>query len=232
MGKNGTVFVDGISEYSVKSTVDVEHLLKQASDNRITANNNVNERSSRSHLVLICSISGVHKYSEMRITGKLSLIDLAGSERLKNTEAEGIRLKEAQNINRSLSALGDVIAALGSSSKHVPYRNSKLTFLLQVREVRFSFLFLSSNHYFYTKDSLRINSKCLMFVNINPSKCNVGESICSLNFAKRCKAVNLGKARRDVVGHNQIVPKSPARTKPYPSTPTKTPTRSGRTLAF
>ena len=64
--------------------------------------------------------------------GKLHLIDLAGSERLKNTHASGERLKEAQNINRSLSAFGDVLAALGSRKSHIPYRNSTLTFLLKV----------------------------------------------------------------------------------------------------
>ena len=85
--------------------------------------------------------------------------------------------------------------------------------------------------YSTAKDSLRANSKCLMFVNINPSICNASESICSLNFAKRCKAVNLGKARRDVSGQGQSIPKSPIRSR-YPMTPTKTPTKSGQKLAF
>ena len=135
MGSNGAVFMDGVSEHIVARTTDVEALIKQASIHRMTANNNVNEISSRSHLVLTCTIVGVNKLTDVCIDGKLTLIDLAGSERLKLTEAEGIRLKEAQNINRSLSALGDVIAALGSNSKHVPYRNSKLTFLLQVSTI-------------------------------------------------------------------------------------------------
>ncbi|GAB5031526.1 kinesin motor family protein [Nannochloropsis oceanica] len=112
---------------------------------------------------------------------KLHLIDLAGSERLSKTDATGDRLKEAQNINKSLSALGDVINALGSKNKaHVPFRNSKLTFLLQ--------------------DSLGGNSKVLMFVNISPASYNVSETVCSLQFAGRCRAVALGVAKKGVVG--------------------------------
>uniref|UniRef100_A0A7S2PFW9 Kinesin-like protein n=1 Tax=Leptocylindrus danicus TaxID=163516 RepID=A0A7S2PFW9_9STRA len=177
MGSNG-VYVEGLTKHDVESGSDVEQLIALASSNRVTANNNINDLSSRSHLVLTCYITGTKTITGATIHGKLNLIDLAGSERLKNTEAEGLRLKEAQNINRSLSALGDVVAALGNNSKHVPYRNSKLTFLLQ--------------------ESLRTNAKVLMFVNINPSTDNAGESICSLNFAKRCRSVQLGKARKDV----------------------------------
>ena len=88
-------------------------------------------------------------------------------------------MKEAQNINRSLSALGDVISALGNKkSTHVPFRNSKLTFLLQ--------------------DSLGGNSKVLMFVNISPAIYNVSETLCSLNFATRCRNVELGQAKKQL----------------------------------
>lgn len=132
VGANG-VYVEDLTQHVVGSGSDVERLITLASSNRVTANNNINDLSSRSHLVLTCNIVGISKATGTKIHGKLNLIDLAGSERLKNTEAEGLRLKEAKNINRSLSALGDVVAALGNNSKHVPYRNSKLTFLLQVR---------------------------------------------------------------------------------------------------
>lgn len=107
----------------------------------------------------------------------MNLIDLAGSERVSKTDASGDRLKEAQNINKSLSALGDVVNALGDRKKgHVPYRNSKLTYLLQ--------------------DSLSGNSKVLMFVNISPVNYNVSETVCSLTFASRCRNTELGQARK------------------------------------
>ena len=104
------------------------------------------------------------------------MVDLAGSERISKTDASGERLKEAQSINKSLSALGDVIGSLGGSSKHVPYRNSKLTWLLS--------------------SSLSGNSKVLMFVCVSPSRMCVSETMCSLNFAQRCHATELGKAKK------------------------------------
>jgi kinesin family protein C2/C3 len=171
------VYVENLTECEVATCDDVEELMQLASSNRSTANNNVNEHSSRSHLVLSVRVTGENIRNGTRVVGKLNLIDLAGSERLKNTNATGDRLKEAQSINKSLSALGDVINALGADQKHVPYRNSKLTFLLQ--------------------DSLKQSAKCLMFVNINPSPRSAGESVCSLNFAARCRAVQLGKAKKD-----------------------------------
>jgi len=170
------VYVEGLVQCEVNSSDDVEELMVMAGRNRTVANNNVNEHSSRSHLVLSCTVTGSNSITGTKTTGKLNLIDLAGSERLKNTGATGQRLKEAQCINKSLSALGDVINSLGGAKTHVPYRNSKLTFLLQ--------------------DSLRSNAKVLMFVNINPAPKSAGESICSLNFAARCRAVMLGKAKK------------------------------------
>ncbi|GHP09834.1 hypothetical protein PPROV_000856900 [Pycnococcus provasolii] len=102
---------------------------------------------------------------------KLSLVDLAGSERLSKTEAEGERLKESLHINKSLSALGDVISALTSKKGHVPFRNSKLTHMLS--------------------DSLGNDSKTLLFVNASPVLYNAQESSCSLDFATRARNVDL-----------------------------------------
>mmetsp|Transcript_12391 Transcript_12391/g.33681 ORF Transcript_12391/g.33681 Transcript_12391/m.33681 type:complete len:215 (-) Transcript_12391:151-795(-) len=156
-----TVYVEGLVECEVRSLEEVEQLIEMGVTNRHVGSNNFNEHSSRSHLVFTVKIVAVNRTTGATTNGKLNLIDLAGSERLKSTNASGTRLKEAQNINKSLSSLGDVVAALGQPGKgHVPYRNSKLTFLLQ--------------------DSLTANAR----------------STCSLTFAGRCRAVQLGKAKK------------------------------------
>ncbi|TMW64335.1 hypothetical protein Poli38472_012957 [Pythium oligandrum] len=174
MGKQG-VYVDNLIEVEVFNLKDVMDLMKLGKSHRSVGAHDFNEHSSRSHLVLSITIESGQKGESKRRVSKLHLIDLAGSERVSKTAASGQRLKEAQNINRSLSALGDVIAALGANSKHVPYRNSKLTFLLQ--------------------ESLSGNSKVLMFVNVSPVQWNAWETLCSLNFASRCRNVALGLAK-------------------------------------
>lgn len=176
MGKTG-VYVDNLIEVEVFNENDVIDLMKLGHSHRSVGSHDFNEHSSRSHLVLSIQIETVQRTENRRRVSKLHLIDLAGSERVSKTAASGQRLKEAQNINRSLSALGDVIAALGASSKHVPYRNSKLTFLLQ--------------------DSLSGNSKVLMFVNVSPVQWNAWETLCSLNFASRCRNIALGQAKQN-----------------------------------
>lgn len=169
--------VSGLTELIVTSPQQVLSLMFQGQSNRAVGAHDMNEHSSRSHSILTLTCRGKNMRDGSSTFGKLHMIDLAGSERVSKTDASGDRLKEAQNINKSLSALGDVINALGNKkSTHVPYRNSKLTFLLQ--------------------DSLGGNSKVLMFVNISPSVYNVGESICSLNFAFRCRSVELGQAKK------------------------------------
>jgi kinesin family protein C1 len=109
----------------------VQQVLKQASENRAVASTNCNERSSRSHSVFTLKISGKNRVTEELLEGTLNLIDLAGSERLSNSGSTGDRLKETQAINKSLSSLADVIISLSNKEAHVPYRNSKLTYLLQ-----------------------------------------------------------------------------------------------------
>ena len=104
-----------------------------ATSARKTASHGYNAQSSRSHLVVTVYVAATNDNDGKGLRSKLHLIDLAGSERVSKTDASGDMLKEAQFINRSLSALGDVIAALANSSKHIPYRNSKLTSCLQVR---------------------------------------------------------------------------------------------------
>ena len=111
----------------------VHQLMNTGNKNRAVGGHDMNEHSSRSHSIITIMCKGKNSKDGSTTSGKLHLIDLAGSERISKTDATGERLKEAQNINKSLSALGDVIGALGNKkSAHVPYRNSKLTFLLQV----------------------------------------------------------------------------------------------------
>jgi kinesin family protein C1 len=143
----------------------VEVMLRQAQNNRSVAATKANERSSRSHSVFILKLVGENSATNERCEGTLNLVDLAGSERLKHSQAEGERMKETQNINKSLACLGDVIEALGRGSGHIPYRNSKLTHLLQY--------------------SLGGNSKTLMFVMVSPLEAHLKETITSLRFATK-----------------------------------------------
>ena len=138
----------------------------------------MNSRSSRSHLIFTILVTSSNPESRVETRGCLHLIDLAGCERVSKSEATGERLKEAQNINRSLSALGDVITALATKQSHVPYRNSKLTHLLA--------------------DSLGGKAKVLMLCHIAPEMESLSESTSTLQWATRCSKVALGKARRNV----------------------------------
>jgi hypothetical protein len=169
--------VVGLTQLSVNSEEEVIKAMERGNKMRTIGGHSFNERSSRSHMVFTIYCSSKNIMTGKTTMGKLHLIDLAGSERVGKTAATGDRLKEAQAINKSLSALADVITALGDSkAKHVPYRNSKLTFLLQ--------------------DSLEGNSKCLMFVNCSPVLFNQSETKCSLQFAERCRNTSLGVAKK------------------------------------
>ncbi|KAJ6724084.1 KINESIN-LIKE PROTEIN KLP-3 [Salix viminalis] len=159
----------------VSSTQDVLDLMRIGQRNRAVGATALNERSSRSHSVLTVHVYGKELVSGSILKGCLHLVDLAGSERVDKSEAVGERLKESQHINRSLSALGDVISALAQKSPHVPYRNSKLTQILQ--------------------DSLGGHAKTLMFVHINPELNSIGETISTLKFAERVSSIELGAAR-------------------------------------
>ncbi|KAJ9674053.1 hypothetical protein PVL29_023548 [Vitis rotundifolia] len=174
----GVHHVPGIVEAKVENIKEVWDVLQAGSNGRAVGSNNVNEHSSRSHCMLCIMVGAKNLMNGECTNSKLWLVDLAGSERLAKTEVQGERLKEAQNINRSLSALGDVISALATKSSHVPYRNSKLTHLLQ--------------------DSLGGDSKTLMFVQISPSEQDLGETLSSLNFATRVRGVELGPAKKQI----------------------------------
>ncbi|XP_022139575.1 kinesin-like protein KIN-14F isoform X2 [Momordica charantia] len=159
----------------VTCTQDVLSLMRIGQKNRAIGATALNERSSRSHSVLTVHVLGRDLVTGSILRGCLHLVDLAGSERVDKSEAVGDRLKEAQHINRSLSALGDVISALAQKSAHIPYRNSKLTQLLQ--------------------DSLGGQAKTFMFVHINPEVDSLGETISTLKFAERVASIELGAAR-------------------------------------
>ncbi|CAK9202501.1 unnamed protein product [Sphagnum troendelagicum] len=171
---NGSNVPDA-SMMTVRSTEDVLELMKVGQKNRAVGATALNDRSSRSHSILTIHIQGTDLDSGTTLRGSLHLVDLAGSERVDKSEATGDRLKEAQHINKSLSALGDVIAALAQKSGHVPYRNSKLTQLLQ--------------------DSLGGQAKTLMFVHVSPDIESFGETVSTLKFAERVSSVELGAAR-------------------------------------
>ncbi|XP_073031758.1 kinesin-like protein KIN-14J [Primulina eburnea] len=171
---NGLAVPDA-SMHHVKSTSNVLELMNIGLMNRAVGATALNIRSSRSHSILTVHVRGTDLETNAVLRGCLHLVDLAGSERVDRSEATGERLREAQHINKSLSALGDVIFALSQKSPHVPYRNSKLTQVLQ--------------------SSLGGQAKTLMFVQLNPDVESYSETISTLKFAERVSGVELGAAR-------------------------------------
>ncbi|KAL0701681.1 hypothetical protein Bca4012_057803 [Brassica carinata] len=172
--QNGLAVPDA-SMYPVTSTSDVITLMDIGLQNRSVGATAMNERSSRSHSIVTVHVRGKDMKTGSVLYGNLHLVDLAGSERVDRSEVKGDRLREAQHINKSLSSLGDVIFSLASKSSHVPYRNSKLTQLLQ--------------------SSLGGRAKTLMFVQLNPDATSYSESMSTLKFAERVSGVELGAAK-------------------------------------
>lgn len=171
------MYVPDLTIVPVHSLDEVLELLDLGDMNRSSACTDMNEHSSRSHCMLSVYLKSQNLVTGVSSYGKLHLVDLAGSERISKSGATGSRLTEAQNINKSLSALGDVISARVAKQTHVPYRNSTLTYLLQ--------------------DSLEKDSKTLMFCCASPSSFNTEESFCTLNFASRVRNVELGQASKN-----------------------------------
>ncbi|XP_077466910.1 kinesin-like protein KIF3B [Stigmatopora argus] len=167
------VYVKDLSSFVTKSVREIENVMNVGNQNRSVGSTNMNEHSSRSHAIFVitveCSELGVDGENHIRV-GKLNLVDLAGSERQTKTGAQGERLKEATKINLSLSALGNVISALvDGRSSHIPYRDSKLTRLLQ--------------------DSLGGNALTVMVANIGPASYNVEETLTTLRYSNRAKNI-------------------------------------------
>ena len=170
--------ITNVTDVNLDSTEEVESILARAMAKRSVAATQANEHSSRSHSVFMLTVTGKNAITGEQSKGTLNLVDLAGSERLDQSKAEGARLKETQSINRSLSSLGDVIGALaqGKEGGHVPYRNSKLTNLLQF--------------------SLGGNSKTLMFCMVSPLRDHLAESLTTLRFAAKVNSTHIGRASK------------------------------------
>ncbi|XP_012691043.1 kinesin-like protein KIF3C isoform X2 [Clupea harengus] len=167
------IYIRDLSSLVTKNVKEIEHVMNVGNQTRSIGFTNMNEHSSRSHAIFLitveCSQMGPDGQNHIRV-GRLNLVDLAGSERQAKTGVRGERLKEATKINLSLSALGNVISALvDGRSSHVPYRDSKLTRLLQ--------------------DSLGGNAKTLMVATLGPAAYNYEESLSTLRYANRAKNI-------------------------------------------
>ncbi|GAA0141445.1 microtubule binding motor protein [Lithospermum erythrorhizon] len=196
---NGVITLAGTTECSVKTLKEMADCLEQGSLNRATGSTNMNNQSSRSHAIFTITVEQMRKLnpviskdanendniSEEYLCAKLHLVDLAGSERAKRTGSDGLRFKEGVHINKGLLALGNVISALGDDKKrkegnHIPYRDSKLTRLLQ--------------------DSLGGNSKTVMIACISPADINAEETLNTLKYANRARNIQ----NKPVINRNPI----------------------------
>ncbi|XP_013372959.1 PREDICTED: kinesin heavy chain isoform 5C [Chinchilla lanigera] len=168
--KNRVPYVKGCTERFVSSPEEVMDVIDEGKANRHVAVTNMNEHSSRSHSIFLINIKQENVETEKKLSGKLYLVDLAGSEKVSKTGAEGAVLDEAKNINKSLSALGNVISALAEGTKtHVPYRDSKMTRILQ--------------------DSLGGNCRTTIVICCSPSVFNEAETKSTLMFGQRAKTI-------------------------------------------
>ncbi|KAJ8460416.1 hypothetical protein OPV22_033342 [Ensete ventricosum] len=195
---NGVITLSGSTEIFVNTQKEMAACLEQGSLNRATGSTNMNNQSSRSHAIFTITLEQMHKLgpvttgsvqiddmNEDYLCAKLHLVDLAGSERAKRTGSDGLRFKEGVHINKGLLALGNVISALGDEKKrkegsHVPYRDSKLTRLLQ--------------------DSLGGNSRTVMIACISPADINAEETLNTLKYANRARNIQ----NKPIVNRNPI----------------------------
>ena len=182
------VYIEGLSEEGVHSSEETIDMLRKGARNRHVGSTNMNAESSRSHSVFSMTIESRRSHNGMQNVkaSKLHFVDLAGSERQKQTAAAGDRLKEAANINKSLTTLGQVINSLVESaqgkSRHIPYRDSKLTFIL--------------------KDSLGGNSKTCMIAAVSAASTSFQETLSTLKFAQRAKMIkNKASVNEEALGN-------------------------------
>ncbi|GMN35098.1 hypothetical protein TIFTF001_005080 [Ficus carica] len=200
---NGVITLAGSTEVSVTTLKEMAACLEQGSLSRATGSTNMNNQSSRSHAIFTITLEQMRKFNpaspgdgpnesmnEEYLCAKLHLVDLAGSERAKRTGSDGLRFKEGVHINRGLLALGNVISALGDEKKrregvHVPYRDSKLTRLLQ--------------------DSLGGNSRTVMIACISPADINAEETLNTLKYANRARNIqNKPIVNRDPMSNEML----------------------------
>jgi kinesin family protein 5 len=173
------VYIDDLMEDYVSNEEEVFELMKLGNINREVAATNMNQGSSRSHSIFMITVTQSNTKDHSSKVSKLYLVDLAGSEKVSKTGAEGKRLDEAKNINKSLTTLGMVIYALtDGKSTHIPYRDSKLTRVLQ--------------------DSIGGNSKTCLIITCSPSPLNENETVSTLRFGVRAKNIkNKPKINRE-----------------------------------
>lgn len=167
--KNRVPYVKGVTERFVTTPEEVFEVIEDGKSNRHIAVTNMNEHSSRSHSVFLINVKQENHETEKKLSGKLYLVDLAGSEKVSKTGAEGAVLEEAKNINKSLSALANVISALAENKPYIPYRDSKLTRILQ--------------------ESLGGNARTTIIICCSPASFNESETKSTLFFGQNAKTV-------------------------------------------
>ncbi|BGP48766.1 hypothetical protein JCM10450v2_004642 [Rhodotorula kratochvilovae] len=173
--KQRGVYVKNLSDFYVSNSAEVYEIMRQGGSARAVSSTNMNAESSRSHSIFVITVQARNTETGTQKTGSLFLVDLAGSEKIGKTGATGQTLEEAKKINKSLSALGMVINALtDGKSSHIPYRDSKLTRILQ--------------------ESLGGNSRTTLIINCSPSLYNETETLSTLRFGMRAKSIK-NKAR-------------------------------------
>lgn len=188
--RGGGVHVDHLTQEECRDAGELLQLLERGNRQRTVAATAMNSQSSRSHLVMTITISSTNKETQERLHGKILICDLAGSERLKRSEVSGDAQKEAIEINKSLTALGDVIEALTKGEKHIPYKNHKLTQLMQ--------------------DALGGTSKTLMVVACSPAAADLEETTVTLRYAARAKQIP-GDARGQLPRASSVQPSRASR---------------------
>merc|ERR1719230_663530 len=173
------MMVTNMTCVAVDSMEQINSLMAKAAKQRAVGSTDMNAVSSRSHSIFALYLKGTNSGLGSELHGALHLVDLAGSERLDKSHAVGDRLKETQNINRSLSSLADVFLAKAENRPHVPFRNSKLTHLLE--------------------PCLSGHGKTMMMVNVAPEDDHSHETLCSLRFASQVSQCNTGgKPKRTI----------------------------------